>query len=136
MVDKLGRRLGSFVLAAICTIVSQQTFADSPAGVYRGEWRSSSNGHHGPMRAVVQPRTDGTYQARFTGRFALVIPFTYKVTLQPMQDEFGNTILTANKPLGPILGSYQMTAQANECGLNGSFQAAGDNGSIQMNRVR
>ncbi len=136
MVEKLGRRLRSFVLAAICLITSQQTFADSPAGVYRGEWRSNSNGHHGPMRAVVQPRTDGTYQARFTGRFALVIPFAYKVTLQPMQDEFGNTILTANKPLGPILGSYQMTAQANECGLNGNFQAAGDNGSIQMNRIR
>jgi hypothetical protein len=66
----------------------------------------------------------------------LVIPFAYKVTLQPAQDGFGNTYLTANKPLGPIFGSYQMTAQANECGLNGNFQAAGDNGSIQMNRVR
>ena len=136
MVEKIGRRLGSFVLATICFVTSQKVFADSPAGVYRGEWRSSSNGHHGPMRAVVQTRTDGTYQARFTGRFALVIPFVYKVTLQPTQDEFGNTILTANKPLGPILGSYQMTAQANECCLNGNFQAAGDNGSIQMNRVR
>ena len=88
------------------------------------------------MRAVVQPRTDGTYQARFTGRFALVIPFAYRVTLQPNQDAYGNTFLTAERPLGPIMGSYRMTAQANQDGLTGSFQAAGDNGSIQMQRVR
>ena len=136
MILKLGLRFGSFALAAICFAVSQPVFADSPVGVYRGQWRSDSNGHHGPMRAVVQSRTDGTFQARFTGRFALVIPFAYKVTLQPTQDGFGNTYLTANKPLGPILGSYQMEAQANEFGLNGSFQAVGDNGSIRMNRIR
>ncbi len=88
------------------------------------------------MRAVVQPKSDGTYQARFTGRFALVIPFAYRVTLQPNQDAYGNTFLTAEKPLGPVMGSYRMTAHANENGFNGSFQAAGDNGSIQMQRVR
>jgi len=142
MVRKVVRQF-AFVLAAIGLVTSQQTFAESPigvyqgpTGVYRGGWRSSSNGHHGPMRAVLKQKSDGTVQARFTGRFALVIPFAYKVTLQPIQDGFGNTILTANKPLGPILGSYQMTAQANALGLNGNFQAAGDSGSIQMNRVR
>ncbi len=137
MISKVGRRFGSFVFAAaICFISEQDVFAGSPAGVYRGEWRSGSTGHRGPMRAVVQPRTDGTYQARFTGRFALVIPFTYKVTLQPTQDSYGNSYLTAEKPLGPILGSYRMTAQTNSSGLTGNFQAAGDNGSIQMKRVR
>ncbi len=136
MVIKFGRLMVSFSLLAVCCATSQNAFADSPTGVYRGQWRSGSTGHHGPMRAVVQPRTDGTYQARFTGRFALIIPFAYRVTLQPTQDAFGNTILNAEKPLGPIMGSYRMTAQANESGLSGSFQAAGDNGSIQMQRVR
>lgn len=110
--------------------------ADSPSGVWRGEWRSSSNGHHGPMRAVIRPKSDGTYQARFTGRFALVIPFVYGVNLQPSVDAFGNSTLTAEKPLGPILGSYRMNAQAVGNGLNGNFQAAGDHGSIRMQRVR
>ena len=136
MVIKSDRQFGTFVLAAIFFASSQVVFADSPAGVYRGEWTSGSTGHHGPMRVVVQPRTDGTYQARFTGRFALVIPFAYRVTLQPTQDAFGNNLLTAEKPLGPIMGSYRMTAQANQSGFSGSFQAAGDNGSIQMQRVR
>ena len=136
MISNVGRRLDSFALATIWFASSLQVFADSPTGVYRGEWRSGSTGHRGPMRAVVQPRADGNYQARFTGRFALVIPFAYRATLQPSQDAFGNTYLSVAKPLGPILGSYRMTAQANENGLSGNFQAAGDKGSIQMKRIR
>lgn len=142
MISNVSRRLSSFALVTIWFASSLQVFADSPigvyspTGVYRGEWRSGSTGHRGPMRAVVQPRADGNYQARFTGRFALVIPFAYKATLQPTQDEYGNTFLSVEKPLGPILGSYRMTAQANEHGFSGNFQAAGDNGSIQMKRIR
>ena len=108
---------------------------DQPSGVWRGEWRSGKNGHHGPMRVVIQPRSDGSYQARFSGRFALIVPFAYRTTLQPGFDSLGNQVLTANKPL-PLLGSYQMTAQRVGNELNGSFQAAGDNGSIHMQRVR
>ncbi len=136
MVRRFYLRLGAIAFLAICFASTRPVLADNPTGVYRGEWRSRSTGHHGPMRAVVQPRADGTYQARFTGRFALVIPFAYRVTLQPSLDAFGNTLLTAEKPLGPIMGSYRMTAHANESGLTGSFQAAGDDGTIQMQRVR
>ena len=78
------------------------------------------------MRANIQPKADGSYQAKFTGRFALVIPFAYRVNLQPSYDGYGNRILTAEKPLGPLMGSYRMS----------NFQAAGDNGTIRMNRIR
>ena len=136
MVSKLGRLIGCFSLVVFYLLTSSQVMAQNPSGVYRGEWRSGSTGHRGPMRAVVQSTADGDYQARFSGRFALVIPFTYKVTLQPTIDAYGRTYLTAEKPLGPILGSYRMTAQADPSGLTGNFQAAGDNGSIRMNRIR
>jgi hypothetical protein len=88
------------------------------------------------MRANIQSKADGTYQAKFTGRFALVIPFAYRVDLQPSYDGYGNRILTAEKPLGPLMGSYRMSAQAAGNGLHGNFQAAGDKGTIQMNRIR
>jgi hypothetical protein len=112
------------------------SFAAEPAGVWRGEWRSGSTGHHGPMHARIQPNSDGTYHARFTGRFALVIPFTYQTTLQPTYDAWGATTLTAEKPLGPVLGSYRMQAAVGDQSLHGSFQAAGDTGSIRMQRIR
>ena len=136
MVSASGRLSCCFSLIVIYLLTSSQAIAQNPSGVYRGEWRSGSTGHRGPMRAVVQPAADGNYQARFSGRFALVIPFTYKVMLQPSVDAYGNTYLSAEKPLGPILGSYRMTAQADQNGLSGNFQAAGDNGSIRMIRIR
>jgi hypothetical protein len=132
------QKLSLLTFVSLACIASLNTWATAqePTGVWRGEWRSGSTGHHGPMRAVVQPKPDGNYQARFTGRFAVVIPFAYRVTLQPGCDANGNPVLTANKPLGPILGSYRMNAQTMGNQFSGDFQAAGDNGSIKMRRVR
>jgi hypothetical protein len=87
------------------------------------------------MRANIRQSQDGTYQARFSGRFAVVIPFTYKVQLKPRYDGFGNVHLSASKPLGPLLGSYSMHAISSGSTLQGSFNAAKDVGAIQMNRV-
>jgi len=108
----------------------------NPTGTWKGEWRSNSTGHRGPMRVVITPSSKGTYQARFTGRFAAVIPFAYRAELVPVQRTDGTTVLTSSKKLGPVLGSYQMQTQVQGNALSGQFQAAGDNGSIQMQRVR
>ena len=108
----------------------------NPTGTWKGEWRSNSTGHRGPMRVVITPSSKGTYQARFTGRFAAVIPFAYRAELVPTKRTDGTTVLTSSKKLGPILGSYQMQTQVQGNALSGQFQAAGDSGSIQMQRVR
>lgn len=127
----LGLTLLVFVVSS-----SHRVHAGDPAGRWRGEWRSQSTGHHGPMRANIRGNGDGTYDARFTGRFALVIPFTYKVKLSAFQDSMGQPQLHAHKPLGPIMGSYSMNAAAIGNQLNGSFRAAKDLGTIRMERVR
>ena len=88
------------------------------------------------MRVVITPSNRGTYQARFTGRFAAIIPFAYRAELVPVQSSDGTTRLTSSKKLGPILGDYQMQTQVVGSTLSGGFQAAGDRGSIQMQRVR
>jgi hypothetical protein len=84
------------------------------------------------MRVRVWPRADGAYEARYSGTFALVIPFTYRTTLR--RDTHGN--LVANKPLGPVFGSYNMTTDVWGNQMAGSFQAAKDRGTIQMHRLR
>jgi len=130
-------RLISILFFLLITLfVDGSLRAESPVGTWKGQWQSGANGHKGPMRAKISMKSDGSYQARFTGRFAIVIPFVYRTDLHPSVDGAGNTVLTANKPLGPILGSYHMQAQVNGNQLSGDFQAAGDNGSIRMNRVR
>lgn len=121
--------------AAVFSVQSPSQAA-SPSSVYRGQWNSGSTGHQGPMRVRLTQRGDGQVDARFTGRFAVVIPFTYKVTMTPVACDNCGTQYVASKKLGPILGSYQMSAHVTPSGLNGSFSAAGDVGTVMMRRVR
>lgn len=107
-----------------------------PTGVWRGEWTSNSTGHRGPMRVVIRERSDGMYQARFSGRFLVVVPFAYRATLVPSRDAVGNVTLSASKQLGFGLGSYTMQTQVNGNRLQGSFRAARDRGAVSMRRVR
>ena len=120
---------------AICLCNRSSVAQENPQGVWKGRWQSQSTGHSGPMRVVISPTSRGTYQARFTGRFAAVIPFAYRADLVPQSTSDGRTILTSSKKLGPILGSYQMQTEINGNVLSGDFQAAGDRGSIMMQRV-
>lgn len=110
--------------------------ASDPVGVWRGEWTSGSTGHRGPMRVAVRPKSNGTYQAKFTGRFMVVVPFAYKVDMQRSFDSQGHVQYVASKKLGPLLGSYTMNTVIIGSQWVGSFQAAGDRGSINMRRVR
>jgi hypothetical protein len=123
----------SLVFAAwILTDMPRTACGQSPAGRWRGEWTSQSTGHHGPMRANIRDQRDGTYSARFSGRFFVVIPFTYRVDLVPT----GWGGFKAEKQLGPIMGSYRMQTQFGSDAMGGSFQAAKDIGAVNMVRVR
>jgi hypothetical protein len=98
---------------------------------YRGQWNSQSTGHSGPMRVRLQPNRNGGYQAVFVGRFAGVIPFMYRATLNPT----GYGTYSSNKQLGPLLGEYRMNATINGGYFSASFQAAGDSGTFTMRRT-
>ena len=113
------------VLALSVALVafSSRTIAQegNPQGRWSGRWQSESTGHSGPMNVSIRPTSNGNYQARFTGRFALVIPFAYRAELVPQTTSQGQTVLTTQ-----IVGNS----------LSGGFQAAGDRGTITMRRVR
>lgn len=116
--------------------VGVQWVAAASPQVYRGTWQSQSTGHQGPMRVKITERSDGNYDARFSGRFLLVVPFTYKTKLTNQGCSECGQILGANRQLGPLLGSYQMSAVMSASSLSGTFSAAGDTGQISMQRVR
>jgi hypothetical protein len=117
-------------------LTASSAFAQNPTGVWRGKWTSQTTGHQGPMRVRITPQSDGNYNARFTGRFALVIPFTYRATMTPVDcDDCGMT-LVSHKQLGPILGSYSMTARVTGNQLHAGFSAAKDTGTFSMTRRR
>lgn len=110
--------------------------AEEPTGVWRGRWNSQSTGHSGPVRARIVAQPDGSYSARFSGRFAVVIPFTYRADLHPVDLPYGSTWLVSEKKLGPVLGSYRMQAIQTGDQFSADFHAGRDSGRFEMQRVR
>ncbi len=114
---------------------ASSSYAGNPSGSWRGGWSSTKSGHHGPMRVTITPRCDGQYDARFTGRFAVIIPFTYKVTMTPVAVGPDSTTLYAQRRL-PLMGNYQMTAVVQGNQLNAAYTSKSDYGSFNMRRSR
>jgi hypothetical protein len=131
---RLALRWGAAFSLLVC-FASTARAAD-PVGVWRGQWTSNSTGHRGPMRVAIRPGSNGTYQAHFSGRFLVVIPFMYNTTLVPSRDANGNLTLSASKRLGPRMGNYTMQNVIVGNRMQGSFSAAGDRGNVTMNRIR
>lgn len=126
-------------LAIVLVIVASATLADASqpirrASVYRGTWQSGSTGHEGPMRMRLTQQHDGTYRARFTGRFLAVIPFTYQTKMAGVGSA-GKQTLVANKRL-PIFGSFRTVANVTACEVNAQYCADRDQGRFTMRRVR
>ena len=124
----------SALLLALTSTTPPSVGAAEPSGRWKGRWSSGTTGHSGPMRARVTPNSDGSYNARFVGRFFVVIPFVYRAELQPVQTWAGTTYV-ADKKLGPLLGSYRMNAIIPGNEFNANFSAAGDTGQIHMRRL-
>ena len=120
------RLFQSLLLAIAFSVQVAIVEAASPEGRWRGNWTSQSTGHQGPMRAVIRPQSDGSYSARFYGRFLVVVPFTYRVDLHPSGACSSQWI--AEKQLGPVLGSYRMQTDFGGSSMSGTFQAADDTG--------
>lgn len=139
---QIGLGLGRFLLIAFLFFtldyVSPATSAQAQdvAGVWRGQWTSQPNQrqrleHRGPLRVRLVPTGPSTYDGRFSGRFAGVIPYFYRAPVS----QYGST-LVSSKRLGPM-GNYTMHLYpqgGNRYG--GGWSAGSSRGRIQLQRVR
>jgi hypothetical protein len=137
-------RLASFAafLAAIPAIAS----ADEPpvlilpaagpdlSGDWSGCWISAKNGHRGPLRATFTRCSDGCYQVRFKGRFARIVPFRYRTSMTVTGTGDGVVLLSASRKLGPVLGTFTMTAVATETTFDAEFTSKNDCGRFVLTR--
>ena len=128
------------MLVLVCALVPVVASAGSPmsgtahAGDasrgWRGEWRSATTGHHGPLRARLRPTTDGGYQALFAGRFAVVVPFVYRANLEPTG--YPGQYMSVKRL--PLMGEYRMQATITPRGFHATYQSGKDQGVFQMGR--
>ena len=120
-----------FLTALVFGFLVADTASAQEPQRFAGEWRSSSSGHHGPMRARLTPTADG-YDMRVLGRFAAIIPFTYKTHLDVVGATPDGPILAAEKKLPLFGGSFKTTGVLTPSGFNAEYSAMKDSGRFTL----
>jgi hypothetical protein len=114
--------------------MSRATRTDGePGGVWRGKWLSQSTGHQGPLGARIRRAGPSHYIAWFYGRFAGVIPFAYRASLEKVP---GTADLYRSRKRMPLLGTYQTTARISHGRFHADFSGGQDRGVFVMSRRR
>lgn len=130
------RQVGLLIaISATLVFLSPPSLGQDFSGVWRGRWTTDATAkraeHGGPLRMKLTPSGPSTYQGRFSGRFAKVIPYFYRAEVQQV-----GSSLYSTKKLGP-LGEYRMAMQlCPNCDLSGRWNAGEHNGSLKLNHVR
>lgn len=120
----------SLVFAACLTV---QADATDLSGVWSGSWNSFSTGHHGPLRCTMTKIDETSYHANFSGRFALIVPFRYSITLYVEQD--GEVVtLSGQHYLGRRFGTFYYTAEADSESFTANYSSKKDCGQFLMSR--
>lgn len=133
------RRLACGAALLILVLACRETRAAGgpgdrgPGGVWRGKWSSRSSGHQGPLGARIRPAGPNRYTAWFYGRFAKVIPFAYRTSLQRVP---GTADLYQSRKRMPLLGTYQSTARISGGHFEADFSGGQDQGVFTMSRRR
>ena len=135
----LGSPRIAFALISLL-VASAFAFADPPptagpdlTGHWSGTWESCKNGHHGPLSADFCKAECG-YDVIFHGRFFKVIPFRYRTTLVVTGQEGDKVFLTASQRLGPVLGRFEMTAEATATDFVAHWCSGNDHGLFTLKR--
>lgn len=106
--------------------------ADPFAGRWVGQWSSDANGHRGPLRATLTPTATG-YDARFAGRFALVVPFVYRTHLDVVGSG-GEAVFLAAERRVPLFGTFRTDAVVTPWGFDATFRSGRDSGRFTLTR--
>jgi len=119
------------VVAIASLLGTSRAHAGNPSGVWRGKWTSQSSGHRGALGAKIRPAGPDHYKATFYGRFAVVIPFFYRTTLDRIP---GTTDMYYSAKKMPLLGTYETTARISGDSFRADFVGKKDRGVFEMRR--
>lgn len=132
----LSRSRVSFACALLVSgVLSASALATDLSGTWAGSWQSCSTGHSGVLKATFTRCGDSRYRVEFRGRFCKVVPFTYSVTLNVVEDTGECVTLAGSSYLGRLFGTFCYTARADGCSFTASYSAKKDSGKFVMRRV-
>jgi hypothetical protein len=106
---------------------------DPTGGGWRGRWESDPTGHSGPIRATVAAAGPDAYRATFRGRFWVVFPFRYAVTLNVVGAD-GERVYLGGDQRVPLFGTFHYTAVADDRTFRLEYQSRRDYGRFTLAR--
>jgi hypothetical protein len=120
------------ILAATFFLIDGRSHAQDLSGVWKGRWTADATErrpeHGGSLRVRLIKAGGNTYQGRFAGRFALIIPYFYRATVYQYGDR-----LYSSKRIGRR-GNYEMSLQHGAGNLQGRWNVGNQAGSIRLRR--
>lgn len=137
LTGKIQAQSADTAVAQSAGVVSSEVVSEQPpslTGQWSGGWSSETTGHRGPLKADIRPNADGSYSARFTGRFFKVIPFRYQMQLNVVGQDGGKLILAGSKKLGPVMGYYSYQAVVSGNQFSASYSTKRDRGTFFLRR--
>ena len=105
------------------------------AGRWRGEWRSSTNGHCGPLRCVLSTAKELQYTAIFHAVYWKVLRVSYSVPLELVRtnDHFS---FQGQVDLGKLAGGvYRFAGVCTFRSFDGTYENRYGRGHLQMTRI-
>ena len=105
------------------------------SGCWAGSWESCTTGHSGVLRATFTRCGESQYRVDFSGRFFVILPFRYSVTLDVVEDTGESVTLAGSSYLGRIFGTFGYTATADHCQFRADYTSKKDSGRFVMRRV-
>lgn len=109
--------------------------AEGMIGRWEGSWKSEKNGHHGKLRCIATPSTNGMVSAQFHARFWKIFSYGYTVPLQVRQTA-GVETFEGEANLGKMAGGvYHYSGVVSATNWQSTYRSTGDHGFFHMNRV-
>ena len=117
-------------------VAAAEVPANSPAGPWEGRWKSSFNGHEGPLWCIITPTPDqpGSYDFRYRAGWGALKFGDYTTTVKPEGTATSWTVTdTMDLPGG--FGTYSIKGAVTPKTFSASFKSdGGDHGTMTLTR--
>jgi hypothetical protein len=102
-------------------------------GGWCGKWTATNKGHEGPLQAKFQEIDACHYRVVFTGKFAKVVPFRFKTTLNVVGHD-GDKVILAGEARVAVFGKFSYHAVADAHNFNATYDSRGWQGEFNLSR--
>lgn len=123
----------AIALALLLGMQAPTRAGELDGGGWCGTWTAVNKGHEGPLHARFHQTDACHYQVVFTGKFAKVVPFRFKTTLNVVGQE-GNKIVLAGESRLPLMGKFTYHAIADAHNFNATYDSRMWRGEFNLTR--